>query len=47
MICAQEIKEIMLGISNWSSLDLTIVTGEVDFKKVWELARLVRNLEDK
>ncbi|MDR1622942.1 MAG: hypothetical protein LBS00_11260 [Synergistaceae bacterium] len=45
LLCAQEIWEITLGMSDWGSLDLTAVTGEVNYWQALELARLARELD--
>jgi hypothetical protein len=41
----QEIKGITLDMGDWESLDLSVLTGEVDYKKVDDLTRLSRRLE--
>jgi hypothetical protein len=41
----QEIKGLTLDMGDWESLDMSVLTGEVDYKKVDELARLSRRLE--
>jgi hypothetical protein len=40
----QEIKNITLDMNGWDSFDVSIFTGEVDYKKVYELSRLSRRL---
>jgi hypothetical protein len=44
LLCAREIWEITLGMSDWGSLDLTVVTGEVNYRQALELTRLAREL---
>jgi hypothetical protein len=39
LIGVSEAKEISLGMSGWDSVDLTVRTGEPDYRTVWELAR--------
>jgi hypothetical protein len=45
LVTLQEIKKITLDMNDWESLDLSISTGEVDYKKVDELTRLSKRLE--
>jgi hypothetical protein len=40
----QEINHITLDMNGWDSFDVSIFTGEVDYKKVYELRRIFRVL---
>ena len=38
----QEVRSVTLNATGWDDADLTVKTGDVDYRKVWELTRLSR-----
>ncbi len=38
----QELRSVTLSATGWDGADLTVRTGDVDYRKVWELTRLSR-----
>jgi hypothetical protein len=44
LIAMQEVKKLTLDVNDWSAADVSIFTGNVDYRKVLELNRLYRRL---